>query len=73
MKQQTSVEWLIEMISPYICDEKANQYIEQAKQVEREQIIDSYEQGVEDEIEGNRNGQFTNAEKYYNEKYGKAE
>ena len=39
MKQQTAVEWLIEMISPYITDEKANPFIEQAKQMEKEQIM----------------------------------
>ena len=48
MAQQTAVEWLIEMISPYITDEKANPFIEQAKQMEKEQRIKDYNAGYSD-------------------------
>jgi hypothetical protein len=37
--------------------------------LEKEQIIDAYENGVGDENERNLSGQFTNAEKYYNQTY----
>ena len=49
MAQQTAVEWLIEMISPYITDEKANPLIEQAKQMEKEQIENAFDMGCQDE------------------------
>ena len=63
-RTQTAVEWLIEMISPYITDEKSNPLIEQAKQMEKEQIIDAYNNGQQIPP-------FDWAEKYYNETYKK--
>jgi hypothetical protein len=38
-------------------------------EIEKEQIIDAYENGVGDENERNLSGQFTNAEEYYNQTY----
>ena len=67
-KQQTAVEWLAEqMLHP----EFFNPYIEQAKAMEKGQIIDAYENGVSDENESNLSGLFTNSEKYYNETFKK--
>lgn len=37
--------------------------------LEKEQIIDAYENGVGDENERNLSGKFTNAEEYYNQTY----
>ena len=37
--------------------------------IEKEQIIDAYENGVGDENERNLSGKFTNAEEYYNQTY----
>ena len=68
MAQQTAVEWLIEMISPYITDEKANPFIEQAKQMEKEQIFHAF--GVGCHVESTRLiGYHGMAEQYYNETY----
>ena len=41
----------------------------QAKQMEKEQIQDAYENGVSDENKSNLSGLFTNAEQYYKETY----
>jgi len=61
--QQTTVEWLIEMISPYITDERANPFIEQAKQIEKEQRIRDYNVGYLDA----KCNHINNAENYVNE------
>ena len=76
MAQQTAVEWLVEQLLIY--GDKAfnkeislGQYhikkqelIEQAKQMEKEQIVNSYLQGCfDEELDHNK------AEQYYNETY----
>jgi len=68
-KQQTAVEWLVEQL----LDGKVlmPSLIAQAKSMEKEQIMDAYENGVSDENESNLSGLFTNAEQYYNETYNK--
>lgn len=45
---QAAVEWLIERISPYITDDKAQPLIEQAKEIERSQRIRDYNVGYLD-------------------------
>ena len=79
MKQQTAVEWLIGQLKEYdFADIKDDEnYIikipawvltekeEQAKQMEKEQIIDAWDNGCEDD------GIIDNAEQYYNETYNK--
>ena len=81
MAQQTAVEWLVEQMIMEICKRVSVEItplglwlIEQAKQMEKEQIIDSYKKG---EIQGVRStnnfyySSFKSAEQYYNETYGK--
>ena len=68
MAQQTAVEWLIEMISPYITDEKANPFIEQAKEMEKEQIM----KAAKVILFASTGPGDTAAEQYYNETYGKS-
>ena len=65
MAQQTAVEWLIEMISPYITDEKANPFIEQAKEMEKEQIM----KAAKVILFASTGPGDTAAEQYYNETY----
>ena len=73
--KQTAVEWLVEQINPDIKTMQGNiiqDLLEQAKQMEKEQIEDAH-------IEGQRvfdkhpHTQWTNdqAEQYYTETYGK--
>jgi hypothetical protein len=61
-KKQTAVEWLIEVLwAP--CQGIPSDIIDQAKQMEKEQIIDSFDEGFKYDIH-NGGGQ-----QYYNETY----
>ena len=65
-KQQTAVEWLIKQLFFSDQSQTLNQYIEQAKAMEKEQMIIFYWGGYD-------NGYIDNGklgEEYYNEKYG---
>ena len=59
--KQTAVEWLVEKLQesgiPLMTDEF--EMIQQAKEMEKQQIIDAY-----------NNGEDRSAELYYNETYG---
>jgi hypothetical protein len=62
--KQTSVEWLFEKLWETPKDKLTwNTILEQAKQMEKEQIIDAYDKG-----EFNQ-GCNEDAEQYYNENY----
>ena len=66
-KQMTAVEWLVDRISIYIMDDKALPLIEQAKQIEKEQII----KAVDSNFEYSNSGYPTLGEQYYNKIYNK--
>lgn len=63
--KMTAVEWLIDKIKDNFCLLPVD-LIEQAKAMEKEQIIDSANHGANYE-----NSPYANAEHYYNETYGK--
>jgi hypothetical protein len=63
MKKQTAVEWLVKQ---YTQGNYSWEAYEQAKEMEKEQIVEAYESGVWDV--GCRN---SDSKKYYNETYGK--
>lgn len=88
MAQQTSVEWLEKQLlshtkienSKYIQQEiidiavwQFNKYLEQAKQIEKEQIIEAHGKKINGGFRSN--GDFfqeeINGEQYYNETYNK--
>jgi hypothetical protein len=64
--KQTAVEFLIEEIKPFLSMpiEDAYKTILQAKEMEKQQIIDAWE-------DGHDSFSTRNAEQYYNETYGK--
>jgi len=64
--KQTAVEFLIEEIKPFLSMpiEDAYKTILQAKAMEKQQIIDAWE-------DGHDSFSTRNAEQYYNETYGK--
>lgn len=65
----TAVEWLqSEMLKPNL---SMKDILEQAKEMERQEIIDSYRDGRSDQQ--SKDGKFynRNAEYYYNEKFKK--
>ena len=61
--KQTAVQWLVEKIQQANPSFKFDALIRQAKQMEKEQIIDAYDKG-----EFNQ-GCNEDAEQYYNENY----
>jgi hypothetical protein len=61
--KQTAVQWLVEKIQKANPSFKFDALIRQAKQIEKEQIIDAYDKG-----EFNQ-GCNEDAEQYYNENY----
>ncbi len=71
MKKQTAVEWLHMKLDVYFELfpsewQKLNQIIEEAKAMEKEQIVHCYEQSYRDGyIDNGKSG-----EAYYNETYG---
>jgi hypothetical protein len=69
-KKETAVDYLVEQLfkirnnTTEVKEMNSKSIIDQAKQMEKEQITDSY-------IEGHSiYGESTNAEQYYNETYG---
>jgi hypothetical protein len=59
--EQTAVEWLVEYFSKYVDMNKHLEEIEQAKEMEKQQIIDAYRSGKINQLE--------NSELYYNETF----
>ena len=80
--KQTAVEWLIEELNKSTsltsfvpeCDEDYKReilgIIQQAKEMEKEQIMDAWDNGNDNEIRGGKYRRIIR-EKYYNEEYGK--
>jgi len=62
MAQQTPIEWLRNKLFDEWGIGISDNVIEQAKAIEKEQIINAYEKGAEESWD---------AEKYYNETYNK--
>ena len=78
MSKQTAVEWLIDQLEKYELYSKVSfqclKEIEQAKAMEREQIINSFDEGKSDGYKTAREWDemivWLSAEQYYNETYG---
>ena len=67
-KKQTAVEWLAEILNNKAqLSEFEKGVIEQAKEMEREQIIDAYSEG---DVNGIMNNEMR-AKQYYNETFNK--
>jgi hypothetical protein len=67
MSKQTSVEWLIEQLTPSIALQQKyiDKLFKQAKEMEKEQIIDAYDKGEFND------GMNSTAEEYYIETFNK--
>jgi hypothetical protein len=74
IKQQTAVEWLeieVKKFNMVITKEYILLLCQQAKEMEKEKIIEAYHQGVTDEYgDALEFGDNTDGEVYYNEIYG---
>ena len=69
--KQTSVEWLLEQLEPNILwTEKAKKLAEQAKEMEKQQVINAYNIGFIYPIKIDfKNNKSQDGEQYYNETY----
>lgn len=63
----TAVEWLIEQLMERGFQEKNYEILKQAKEMEKQQIIDAFDEGSSDGFYG---WGSSNKEQYYNETYG---
>ena len=72
MKQQTAVEWLYNQLDGFSDEEwgKIDKAFEQAKQIEKEQIIHAWREGDNDSMYSSKELD-QQAEQYYNETYNK--
>jgi hypothetical protein len=66
MAQQTAVEYLIEKLFTEYRFEFSGTIVDQAKQMEKEQIIVAYRQSVEEDV---WNNPLRTGEEYYKETY----
>ena len=72
----TAVNWMIDQLLKKHVGKVGNEYVEifeQAKEMEKQQIIDAYDQGDEDGYWHPENGydkKFQSSDHYYNETYG---
>lgn len=69
MSKQTAVEWLQEKLNKILIDNQIQQIehlFEQAKQMEKEQIIEAYRKGVEEDVYVNP---LKTGIQYYNETF----
>lgn len=73
--KQTAVEWLVEKIQKAKPWDKFDTLVEQAKEMEKEQIIEAFDEGKSDGYKTAREWDemviFSNSEQYYNETYEK--
>ena len=67
--KQTAVEWLEQAIALYVERCSLQKEFEQAKAMEKEQIMDAYENGLYDGDGRNSSHYNMNAEQYYNETF----
>ena len=64
MKKQTAVEWLVEQMKKPYADKHIMDILDQAKAMEKEQIIDAVNYGFSDW------GGWKDSEEYYTSTYG---
>ena len=71
-KKQTAVQWLVEKLMKGDFVNNPDELIEQAKAMEKEQIMDAYEQGESDGYKQfiiNIDKRYESFEQYYKETY----
>ena len=70
VSKQTAVEWLVDQVEDFIGLIPVD-IIDQAKEMEKQQIIGTYAEGAFAQMRYYDGKPFINAEQYYNETYGK--
>jgi hypothetical protein len=66
--KQTAVEWLEQFLKDRYTLMDSEAIFQHAKEMEKEQIMNSYEQGIKDD--DGYGGYISNSENYYNETFG---
>lgn len=73
--KKTAVDWLIQELGEYFPHEIGGIHlmVEQAKQINKEQIMDAYSEGFDAGylLANGEDTKFDGREQYYNETYGK--
>jgi len=67
---QTSIEWLIEKLGWYTRSDEINRIINEAKEMHKQEIIESYCQGCKDISEDDSIFPRETAEEYYQNLFG---
>jgi len=67
---QTSIEWLIEKLGWYTRSDEINRIINEAKEMHKQEIIESYCQGCKDISENDSIFPRETAEEYYQNSVG---
>ena len=65
----TAVEWFFENLNSHKIEANANELFEQAKEMEKQQIMDAYNEDLYGGLSSKM--KFENGEQYYNETYKK--
>ena len=70
MKEQTAVEWLVKQLEGVYESDYLNKLVEQAKEMEKEQIEDAYAYGYADGFDDVKyDDEPKGAEQYYKQTY----
>jgi hypothetical protein len=71
MKKQTAVEWFFENLNSHKIQLTANELFEQAKQMEKEQIMEAWREGLYHHYDGEflPKRKYKDYEDYYNKVY----
>ena len=72
VKKQSSIDWLVEQLKPAIAlqEKYINEFLQQAKAMHKEEIIDSYCYGYLDMTYNDTIFPRETSEQYYKEKFG---
>lgn len=68
---KTAIEWLIDNLKGQLNIDEVTQVVQHAKEMEKEQIMDAFEQGENNSVDYfNPENNIEESEQYYNETYG---
>ena len=70
MAQETAVEWFFDKLKDHIIQAQHFELYQQAKAMEKEQIVKAFNEGMSNSVDYFANG-TDESEQYYNETYNK--
>jgi hypothetical protein len=69
IKQQTAVDWLYNSLKEYVILEDVKDMFNQAKEMQRKQIIEAFNAGTSDWLHEQNNENYVTGKQYYKETY----